>query len=156
MYSTPREDGPGLAILSLADGRSTPLSTPGAGTAPAWAPREDVIAYVEPRGVTGAVLKFVGDDGRPRALGPDKDVLINNGVVAWSPNGLRLAVATVIGNFGVSLSIVELEGSRSVRKLTDLPGDLRPRGLTWNRDGASLTMGIARASGDIFLAERTR
>jgi eukaryotic-like serine/threonine-protein kinase len=160
VYSTPRGDDPGLAILSLADGRSTPLSTPGPATAPAWAPRGDVIAYVEPRdprgGTAGAVLKFVGADGRSRALGPAEDVRINNGVAAWSPDGRRLAIATIIGSFGNSLSIVELEGKGSVRKLTDLPGDIRPRGLTWNRDGASLTVGIVRASGDIFLAERTR
>ena len=121
VYSTPRGDAPGLAILSLADGRSTPLSTPGAATAPAWAPQGDVIAYVEPRGGTaGAMLKFVGADGRSRALGPAEDVRINNGVVAWSPDGRRLAVATIIGSFGNSLSIVELEGTGSVRKLDRL------------------------------------
>ena len=108
------------------------------------------------RAARGAFLKFVGDDGRSRALGPAEDVRINNGVVAWSPDARRLAVATIIGSFGTSLSIVELEGSGSVRKLTDLPGGIRPRGLTWNRDGTSLTVGIVRASGDIFLAERTR
>ena len=157
VYSTPRGDAPGLAILSLADGRSTPLSTPGAATAPAWSPQGDVIAYVEPRGgAAGAMLKFVGADGRSRALGPAEDVRINNGIAAWSPDGRRLAIATIIGSFGNSLSIVELEGIGSVRKLADLPGDIRPRGLTWNRDGASLTVGIVRASGDIFLAERTR
>jgi Tol biopolymer transport system component/tRNA A-37 threonylcarbamoyl transferase component Bud32 len=157
VYSTPRGDGPGLAILSLEDGRSTPLSTPHAATAPAWAPRGDVIAYVEPLGgTTGAFLKFVGADGRPLALGPAEDVRINNGVVAWSPDGRRLAVAAIIGNFRNSLSIVDLEGTPRVRHLTDLPDDVRPRGLTWNRDGASLTVGIMRASGDIFLAEQTR
>ena len=157
VYSTPRGDAPGLAILSLMDGRSTPLLTPGAAAAPAWAPQGDVIAYVEPRGAAaGATLKFVGADGRSRTLGPAEDVLVNNGVVAWSPEGRRLAAATILGSFGTSLSIVELEGTGSVRKLTDLPDDIRPRGLTWNRDGASLTVGIVRASGDIFLAERTR
>ena len=90
VHATPRGDAPGLAILSLADGRSTPLSTPGAATAPAWAPQGDVIAYV----------------------------------------------ATIIGSFENSFSIVELDGVGRVRKLTDL--------------------GIVRASGDIFLAERTR
>jgi Tol biopolymer transport system component len=157
VYSTPRGDAPGLTVLSLADGRSTPLSTPAAATAPAWAPQGDVIAYVDPRGgPAGAMLKFVGTDGRPRALGPAEDVRINNGVAAWSPDGRRLAIATIIGNFENSLSIVELEGTGRVRKLTDLPGDIRPRGLTWNPDGTSLTVGISRASGDIFLAERTR
>jgi serine/threonine protein kinase/Tol biopolymer transport system component len=157
VYSTPRGDAPGLAILSLDDGRSTPLATPGAATAPAWAPRGDVIAYVEPLGgTTGAFLKFVGADGTPRALGPAEDVRVNNGVVAWSSDGRRLAVAAIIGNFPNSLSIVELEGTGRVRRLTDLPDDVRPRGLTWNRDGASLTVGIMRASGDIFLAEQTR
>jgi TolB protein len=158
VYATPRGDVPGLAILSLEDGRSTPLSTPGAATAPAWAPRGDVIAYVAPvgGGSTGAMLKFIGDDGRPRALGPAEDVQINNGVAAWSPDGQRLAVATIIGSFGTSLSIVDLEGTGSLRKLTDLRGEVRPRGLTWNPDGTSPTVGIVRASGDVFLAERTR
>jgi Tol biopolymer transport system component len=159
VYSTPRGDDPGLAILSLADKRSTPLPTPRAATAPAWAPRGDVIAYVEPvggRNSTGAMLKFVGDDGRPRTLGPAEDVQINNGVVAWSRDGRRLAVATIIGSFGSWLSIVDLEGKGSLRRLVALPGDVRPRGLTWNPDGTSLTVGIVRASGDIFLAERTR
>ena len=124
VYSTPRGDAPRLAILSLADGRSTPLSTPAAATAPAWAPQGDVIAYVEPRGgATGAMLKFVGADGGSRALGPAEDVRINNGVVAWSPDG---AVWPRDNHRQLRHLAFDCRPRRhgSVRKLTDLPGDI--------------------------------
>ena len=39
------------------------------------------------------------------------------------------------------------------RKLLDLPGGVRLRGITWSRDGSSIVVGRVQRSGDIFLAE---
>ena len=156
VFAAPGDTSPRLEILTLGDGRSTPLTTPGAASAPAWAPQGDVIAYVDPRGAqTGALLRFVDASGQPRSIGPRQDILVNNGFVSWSPDGKRLAVATMIGNFDVYLSIVDLEGPGRVRRLANVPGDIRFRGMTWSRDGSSLMLGITRNTGDIFLAERT-
>ena len=71
-YATPMGDAPGLMIMTVADGKTTRLATPAAATGPSWS-RDDVIAFIEPRGGTvGAYVQLIGPDGQrveSRAVG---------------------------------------------------------------------------------------
>ena len=158
VFSASVGNAPGLMALDVATGATARVPTPGPATAPAWSPREDVIAYVEPRGGTaGAFVKFVRPDGQ---LAYDHGSLLEvvqvaNGFLAWSPDGNRLAVVALPGAFGGSVWIIEPASTAPPRKLLDLPGGVFFRGLTWSRDGSSLVLGRVQQSGDIFLAERS-
>jgi Tol biopolymer transport system component len=48
VFAAPVGDAPGLITLDVASGQASRVPTPSAANAPAWSPREDLIAYVEP------------------------------------------------------------------------------------------------------------
>ena len=134
------------------------MPTPSAATAPAWSPRDDVIAYIEPRGgAIGSFVKFVTSNGQVlqnRGAVLEKQS-ISNGFVSWSPDGRRLAAVTLPGGSSGSIWIVEPEADTPFRKLLDLTGGAFLRGVTWSRDGSSLIVGRIQWAGDIFFAERS-
>ena len=145
-------------IMNVADGKTTRLPTPTAATGPSWS-RDDVIAFVEPRGGTlGAVVQLIRPDGgrvQSRRLDGDDAPRINNGFAVWSPDGTRLAGVALPGAANGSIWIIEPRSAVPYRKLMDLPVGVFLRGLTWARDGGSFIVGRYRWAGDIFLAERT-
>jgi Tol biopolymer transport system component len=63
-----------------------------------------------------------------------------NGTLAWAPDGRRLAAVTQ-GTAGVSIWIVEIEGATAYRKVIDISGGPRLRGVTWTRDGSAIIVG---------------
>ena len=147
--------------MDVTNGAAGRVPTPAAATRPAWSPRDDVIAYVEPRGGTvGAYVKFVTSIGKPVhqdvAGSPQGDLAklqIANGYLAWSPDGRRLAGVSLAGAFPGAIWIIDSD-TRTYRKLLDLgPTDLA-RGVAWSRDGSSLIVSLIQRSGDIFLADR--
>ena len=153
-YAVPAGQVPELSIVSVMDGVVHRLPTPNGAHSPAWSPRGDVIGYLEPRGPGRTYLKFV--DSRGQALFsslPDGPAL-TNGFLAWAPNGKRLAAVGVPGSANASIWIVEPDSSQLFRKLIELPGDVRPRGITWTRDGSSLVFGRQEALSDLVLFER--
>jgi len=157
VYATPIGDAPGLMIMDVATGTTTHLPTPAAAAAPAWS-REDVIAYVEPRGSVGAFAQLIRPDGQPINASPldgPTAALINNGFLAWSPDGKRLAGVALPGAAAGSVWIIEPNSPTPYKKLMDLPAGVFLRGMTWARDGSSIIVGRYRWSGDIFLAERS-
>ena len=158
VYATPIGDAPGLMIMNVTDGTTTRLPTPMAANAPAWS-RDDVIAYVEPRGgAGGAVAQLIRLDGTRVDASPldgPKAPLVANGSLAWSPDGKRLAAAALPGAGAGSVWIIEPSNPSPYKKLMDLPAGEFLRGLTWARDGSSIIVGRYRRSGDIFLAERS-
>ena len=158
VYATPIGDAPGLMIMDVATGTTTRLPTPTAASAPAWS-RENVIAFVEPRGGTrGAFAQLIRPDGQPVDSSPlDRSTApsLGNGFLAWSPDGKRLAAVALPGAAVGSLWIIEPNNPVPYKKLMDLPAGVFLRGLTWARDGSSLIVGRYRWSGDIFLAERS-
>ena len=153
VYATPIGDAPGLMIINVADGTTTHLPTPMAANAPAWS-RDDVIAYVEPRGEnSGAFAQLIRPDGTRVDASPldgPKAPLVANGSLAWSPDGKRLAAAALPGATAGSVWIIEPSNPSPYRKLMDLPAGEFLRGLTWARDGLSIIVGRYRLSGDIF------
>jgi len=158
VYATPIGDAPGLMIMNVADGTTARLPTPMAATAPAWSV-DDVIAYVEPRGGDrGAFATLIRPDGQRVNSSPldgPRAPFIANGLMAWSPDGKRLAAAALSGAAAGSVWIVEPNNPAPYKKLMDLPAGEFLRGLTWARDGSSIIVGRYRWSGDIFLAERS-
>lgn len=157
-FSTPIGDSPGLMLADVATGATTRVPTPGAANRPAWSPRDDVIAYVEPRGGTvGAFVKFITPEGTPArrddAASELANLTINNGYLAWSPDGRRLAALSLSETISQAIWIVDLDTGR-VRELVPLATTDLARGLTWSRDGSSVIIGRIQRSGDIFLAER--
>jgi Tol biopolymer transport system component len=155
VFATPVGDAPGLMTMDVTSGQTARVPTAAAATAPAWSPREDVIAYVEPRGgAVGAFLRFVRSNGQV-VRADETGVQIANGFLSWSPDGRRLAAVALPGAFSGSIWIVEPEGATPLRKLLDLAANDLLRGVTWSRDGSSLIVGRIQRAGDIFLAERS-
>ena len=156
VYAVPGDE-PGLRTVTVADGSVRPLPTPGPAAAPAWSPRDDVIAYLEnlpssPDQPIGLHIQFVDATGRP-VHKPIPSPYLGNGQIAWDPGGERVAV---IGNSGVMASTVWMfypTGRQPGRRLMDFPSEVRLRGVTWSPDGKSLIVGQQHRTGDIVLFE---
>jgi hypothetical protein len=89
----------------------------------------------------------------PRARPPD-GLPLTDGFLGWAPDGKRLAAVGVLGSANAAIWIVEPEGAEPFRKLIDLPAEVRPRGITWTSDGASLIFGRQEALSDLALFQR--
>jgi Tol biopolymer transport system component len=153
-HAVPAGTVPELAIVAVNDGVARRLPTPGGAHSPAWSPRADVIAYLEPRGPGRTFLKFVNSRGEALySTLPDGPVL-TNGFLAWAPDGMRLAAVGVPGSANAAVWIVEPDSSQPFRKLIELSGEVRPRGITWTSDGSSLIFGRQEALSDLVLFER--
>jgi Tol biopolymer transport system component len=157
VYALASENAPRLVIVSVTDGAGERLPTPAAAHAPAWSPRGDVIAYLEPRLGLGTRLRFVRRDGQPvyEHL-PEVPQQLGNGLLAWSPDGRRLAAVGLPGSDAGHIWIIEPDGPVPIRRLIELPAGDYLRGITWTRDGSALVVGRIRWAGDVVLAERSR
>ncbi len=160
LYAVPGGDLPRVERMSIADGKTEPFPTPGPAVAPAWSPTSDVLAYLEPvtlpaqnQSSTSAAsmwLRLV--NGQGQLLYPDlPKQALTNGIVAWSPDGRRLAAVWNPGAAVSSIWIFEPEGRERIRKLTDLPVTVRPRGITWTGDGSGVIIGQQESISDIVL-----
>jgi serine/threonine protein kinase/Tol biopolymer transport system component len=158
VFATPTEDAPGLMVVSVADGKTTTLKTPSAATGPTWS-RDGVIAFIEPHGgAIGAFAQLIRPNGERVSSAPldaAGSPQMANGSLVWSPDGTRIAAASLPGAGLGSLWIIDPARPKPYRKLLDLPSGIFTRGLTWSHDGKSLTFGTYQWSGDIFLAERS-
>jgi len=153
-YAVPAGNATELSIVSVNDGAVHKLPTPNGAHSPSWSPRGDVIGYLEPRGPGRTYLKFVNSRGQVvYSTLPDGPAL-TNGFLAWAPDGKRLAAVGVPGSADASIWIVEPDSSQPFRKLIELPGGVRPRGVTWTSDGSSLIFGRQEALSDLVLFER--
>jgi Tol biopolymer transport system component len=166
LFARAEKDLPTLATVSIRDGRVTPLPTPGAAVVPAWSPRSDVIAYLEPSTVanpeplaaptTRYALRLLDLAGKvPHADLPAQPSL-GNGFLAWAPDGRRLAQLSVNANTPSRVWIIEPDSQTPFRKLLDLPAAVRPRGVSWTRDGTSLVIATQESVSDIVLYDVTR
>lgn len=135
------------------------MATPAGAVAPAWSPTADVIAYLQPtmisQGVSRLWLMFVDSSGKP--LFPDLPKQhFPNGFLAWSPDGRRLAAASVAANLAAAITIVEPDAKDAFRKPIDLPPTARPCGLTWSRDGSEVLVALHELTSDIVLYDVER
>ena len=127
-----RGDMPHLASISVADHKIDQFSTPAAAVAPAWSPKADVIAYLEPTTLPGqtqstpgvSILRLALVDGNGQRLYPDlPNQQFPNGFLAWSPDGKRVAAVSAPAAAVSSVWIVEPGAREPYKKLADF----RPR-----------------------------
>jgi serine/threonine-protein kinase len=165
LYATPGSDKPTvLASVSVADGKTRTFQTPAAPMAPSSSPTSETIAYLEPTmakpdsssvPVLRYSLRFVDGNGRPQHTTIAQQHL-PNGIVAWAPDGRRLAVTTVPANAPAAIWIVELDARTPFRKLIELKPTIRPRGVTWTTDGSKLIIASQEQISDLVLHEVRR
>jgi eukaryotic-like serine/threonine-protein kinase len=153
-YAVPAVDAPQLSIVTVNDGTVHRLPTPNGAHSPSWSPHADVVAYLEPRGPGRTYLKFVNSRGQPVYSALPDGPGLTNGFLAWAPDGKRLAAVGVPGSANASIWIVEPDSSQPFRKLVELAGEVRPRGITWTSNGSSLIFGRQEALSDLVLFER--
>jgi serine/threonine protein kinase/Tol biopolymer transport system component len=163
VFATPgREHPTSLASVAIADGAIQPVQTPAAAVAPSASPIADVLAYLEPGMVQGPnsqippevtfSLRFVNGQGQTlRTL--TNQPRLTNGLVAWAPDGRRVAVVTVPANAPAVIWIVDPESPTPFRRLMELEPTARPRGLTWTNDGSRLIIASQRSLSDLVLHE---
>jgi Tol biopolymer transport system component len=143
-------DWPGLWELTVADGRlrqvPTIQSEAVGDTAPS--PIADIIAYVAATtsGASSSRVAFVDQSGHsvqdifPGLSTASLDGFAQNGLLAWAPDGKRLAVVSQ-GNNTPSVWILDRDATSPLRKLIEFPGGPRLRGISWTRDGAAIIVG---------------
>jgi serine/threonine protein kinase/Tol biopolymer transport system component len=153
-YAVPGGVVPELAIVAVRDGAVRRLPMRAGAHSPAWSPRGDVIAYLEPRAPGHTYLKFINGRGEPLYEDLPDGPPLTNGFLAWAPDGMRLAAVGVPGSANAAIWIVQRDSPQPFRKLLELSGDVRPRGLTWAADGVSLLFGREETLSDLVLFER--
>ncbi len=165
LYAVPGGDLPHLETVSVADGTVQPFSVPTGASAPTWSLVGDVLAYLEPVTVLGpgpsstpatrTTLRFADGQGRPLPLAPPKQVF-NNGILAWSRDGRRVAAVWNPAYAASSIWIVDPYGREPLRKLADLPITARPRGITWTPDGSGVVIAEQESLSDIVMFDVER
>ena len=150
------DSGPHLWMMNVADGKRTRIPTPDVASAPAWSPVDNVIAYIRPpipQDPQASRLAFVTSDGHPQFEGLAAGMLPNNGSLAWSSDGRRLALISVITSAPASVWIVELDG-RPPRRLAVLPSGPFLRGATWAADSSAVFVGVHDWISDVVLFDQ--
>lgn len=163
LYAAEHERWPGLFMVAVADGKVQRLPTDGAATDPACSPLDGVVAYVSPRttGTSFSELRFVDLKGNVRfsklPKAPPIPAGFANGVLAWSPDGRRLAIVSQNANAPVSIWLIEPAAAQpQFQQLIELPPAPRVRGIAWTPDGRSLVIGKHDVASDIVLIELKR
>jgi len=166
-FSAAAGSWPALTAASVPEGRLRQvlnLKTEAVGES-APSPAGDVIAYIAATtsGPSQSRVGFVDSKGNPAYPDfplPSGDMrfsggLGGNGVLAWSPDGKRLAVVNQPGSASPAVWIVEPDAHNPYRKLADFSGGPRIRGIAWTPDGTALVVGKHDASSsDIVVFQR--
>ena len=155
LYAIPGGDMPQIEKVGIATGRVEHVALPTPAVVPAYSPAADVLAYLDPSstGTTsgGRMALTVADAQGRRVFESTTKEAFTNGFIAWSPDGRRIAGVRFPANAVGSVWIVDPSGVEPTRKLMDLPVAMRPHGLTWSADGASLLVSGTETSSDIVL-----
>jgi hypothetical protein len=169
MFARPGGPLPALASVSASGGtvESVKLPTEG-GYAPGLSPVDDVVAYLEPAMVplpppassAGQARNRITFMDRHGAMMfpelPRQNTNYGNGILAWAPDGRRVAVASVSANAQSQIWIIEPDSKPPIRKLIDFPIAVRPRGLTWSKDGERVIFGSQEFNGDLVMYDLDR
>ena len=155
-------DQSGLWVVSVADGRMRQIPTAGSEVVGdnAASPTRDLIAYIAATtsGRSETRLVFVDFFGHRayETLPPPPNFKTGgfaNGVLAWAPDGNRLAVV-IQGTETPSVWIVEPDATLPYRQLIEFAGGPRIRGIAWSASGDAVIIGKHDvASSDIVLMD---
>jgi len=162
VYGAAAGAGPGLFSVAIAGGIPQRLSTPFFASEPAISPSRDLIAYMSSRRdgtLATSSVGFIDANGtvmypslpeRPGGGG------FANGILAWSPDGGRLAVVRQQANSSTEIWLVEPNAAQPYTKLVQFPPGPRIRGITWTIDGKEIIVGKHDWTSDIVLLETSR
>jgi Tol biopolymer transport system component len=158
VYGAGAGAGPGLWSVPAAGGSPERIPTSTFASEPAWSPTGDVIAYmsITREGPSVTNVSFLDASGRPTILSqatPPGANGFSNGMVAWAPDGRRLAVANQQANATASIWIMDPQSPVPYVKLIDLGIGPRIRGFSWTRDGKALIVGKHDWTSDIVLMD---
>ena len=158
VYAAGEGTWPTLVAVSIADGVVRHIPTAGVVAEPVWSPTRDVIAYLSPAttGGSSVALAFVDGVGNPQYTSippaPTPGTGLGSGMAAWSPDGRKLAVVDQLSNAPASIWVIEPDAiAPRYRKVVELPGSGRIRGITWTRDGSAVIVGMHDITGDIVV-----
>lgn len=160
VFSTPGPRLPKLASMSVADGTVQPFSTPAAAHSPSWSAVTGEIAYLEPSvpapgQPSRTWLAFVDAQGRRLYQDLPRPKAFQNGFLAWSPDGRRVAVVSAQANSRAEIWIVEPAAGR-FQRLVEMSAEVQPRGITWALDGSTVIIAEQETLSDIVLFELDR
>ncbi len=157
LFCAPAPNAEGLYRLSVADRRVTRVPTPTGARAPAWNPRQDLIAYLvqepasaEPRPRRNRIA-FVDASGKPQLEGLAPGPAMSNGLLAWAPDGRRLLALARWTILAQEIFVVDIAAREPYRSLFKLPLGSGIRGVTWSPDGSSIVMGLEEQKSDVVL-----
>jgi len=157
LFCAPAGDAEGLYRVSVADGRVTRLPTPTGARAPAWNPRQDLIAYLiqepasaEPRPRRNRIA-FVDASGKPQLEDLAAGSPMSNGVLAWAPDGRRLLAVARWTILPQEIFVVDITAREPYRSLYKFPLGSGIRGAAWSVDGSSIVLGLEEQKSDIVL-----
>ena len=164
MFARPGGPLPALASVSASGGtvESVKLPTEG-GYAPGFSPIDDrrrvsragdgsrCRLRLPAPGLARNRITFMDARGTMIFPGLPRDGNFANGFLAWAPDGRRVAVASVSANAQSQIWIIEPDSEQPVRKLIDFPIAVRPRGLTWSKEGDRVIFGSQEFNGDIVM-----
>ena len=162
IFSTPGPALPRLASISVEKGTTETFPTPGAAHSPSWSAVTNRIAYLEPSEPTEAnprsqtYLAFMDAQGRRLYPNLPRPAVMPNGIVAWAPDGKRVAAVAMQSNAAGIIWIVDPEAREPFRKLVEFPVSVRPRGITWTPDGSAIIIAKQEMPSDIVLFELNR
>ncbi|MEP6994233.1 MAG: LpqB family beta-propeller domain-containing protein [Acidobacteriota bacterium] len=147
----------GLFRVSLKEGRAVRLPTSTGANAPAWNPREPLIAYLiqEPGtfglGTKNNQLAFVDPSGHPQLEALAQGPRFGNGMLVWSPDGRRLlALARGVARSG-EIYVVDPHANPPYHRILELPLGATTRGASWSADSASIVLGLEQPRSDVVL-----
>ncbi len=158
LFAAPFEDSSALFLLSVEDGKVSRFPIPTGARAPAWNPREPVIAYFRAELRRGELaspknrIAFVDPQGRP-ATPPVQNLSDDfpNGLLAWSADGRRLLAVARGAATRLRAHVVEPGAAEPYRLLFELPVGQTIRGASWSAGGASLLVGLEAPESDVVL-----
>ena len=162
IYSTPGPALPRLSSIAVDKGTIEAFPTPAAAHSPSWSAITDRLAYFEPSEPSAAIprsqtyVAFVDAQGRRLYPNLPKSVTFANGLVAFAPDGKRVAAVAMQSNVAAIIWIVDPEARDPYRKLVELPVSVRPRGVTWTPDGSAVIIARQEMPSDIVLFDLDR
>ena len=160
VYSASIGVGPGLWSVPSSGGTPSRIPTPLFASEPTWSPTRDVIAYMSVSRGSGPArtsVAFVDPSGKPLFEGlpaPPGGNGFANGMVAWAPDGRRLAVTDQQANSAARIWIVDPASAHPYTSLIEFPEGPRVRGIAWTHDGAALIVGKHDWTSDIVLMDQ--